>query len=144
MRGPPRLLPIAGGVDHTLFSTPLRGGSNPTCLNKTPHSGVHRASCPSRAGGTTFSSPPRQGCLTQRATTRPRYAGVHRASCPSRAGGDHILFSTPLRGVSNPTCLNKTPHSGVHRASCPSRAGGTTFSSPPRQGCLTQHATTNA
>merc|ERR1711873_235011 len=96
MRGPPRLLPIAGGGDHTWVSTPLRGVSNPTCLNKTPHAGVHRASCPSRAGGTTLSSPPHSvGCPTQHATTRPRIAGVHRASRPSRAGG--TTFSSPPR-----------------------------------------------
>merc|ERR1712055_680768 len=146
-------------------STPLRGVSNPTCL-KTPPCGVNRASCPSRAGGTTFSSPPHSvGCPTQHASTRPCPLGrgpprllpiagggdhilspPHSVGCltqhasinktlPLRAGstappahrgrGDHILFSTPLRGVSNPTApINKTPNSGVHRASCPSRAGG--------------------
>merc|ERR1712175_71061 len=35
-RGPPRLLPIAGGGEHPLFSTPLRGVSNPTCLQQDP------------------------------------------------------------------------------------------------------------
>ena len=66
MRGPPRLLPIAGG-GNTLYSPPRsRGVSNPQApINKTPPCGVHRASCPLRAGGTTFFSPPRSaGCLT--------------------------------------------------------------------------------
>ena len=41
-----------GRGDLTLFSTPLRGVSSPTApINNNPHSGVHRASCPVRAGG---------------------------------------------------------------------------------------------
>ena len=61
---------------------------------------------------------------------------------PAHCGrGDHPLFSTPLRGVSNPTCHQQDPAMRVSTAP-PAHCGrgGTTFSSPPHSvGCLTNH-----
>ena len=104
----------AGGTLYILH--PAAAGCPTHCLLiKTPPCGVHRAPCPSRAGGTTSSSPPRSaGCLTNPdlsdgvASTHqdPDMRGPPRL-LPIVGGGDHILFSTPLRGVSNPTCLHQ-------------------------------------
>ena len=91
-RGPPRLLPIAGGGDLILFSTlPTRAGcpTQHAAINKTPHSGVHRASCPLRAGGgTTISSPPHSvGCLTKHATNKTPHSGCPPRLLPIAGGG---------------------------------------------------------
>merc|ERR1711942_74396 len=67
-------------------------------------------------------------------STRPRIAGST-APPAHRGRGDHIIFSTPLRGVSNPTApINKTPHSGVHRAPAHRGRGDHIIFSTPLRG----------
>ena len=74
------------------------------------YAGVHRASCPLRAGGgTTFSSPPHSvGCLTQHATHKTPLCGCPPRLLPIAGGG--TTFSAPPQSVG---CLTK--HGGFGR-----------------------------
>merc|ERR1712082_398485 len=58
-----------GGPHYPLHPTPWGVQPNTPPSSRPRIAGVHRASCPSRAGGTTLSSPPHSvGCLTQHAS----------------------------------------------------------------------------
>ena len=117
-------------------------------LINTPLCGVHRASCPSQAGGPTSPLHPalRAECtqnpaLSGGVTSTHQHPAMRSAPRPLPiAGGGTYLSSPPCPlglGVrQNPPCLVglpphiNTPLCQVHRASCPSR-GETYLSSPP-------------
>merc|ERR1711873_264568 len=99
-----------GGPHYPLHPTPWGVQPSMPPSSRPRIAGVHRASCPLRAGGTTLSSPPHSvGCLTKHATNKTPQSGCPPRLLPIAGGGDHPLFSTPLRGVSNPTCLQQDP-----------------------------------
>merc|ERR1711873_263179 len=92
---PPRLLPIAGGGDHTLFSTPLRGVSNPTCHQQDPAMRVSTAPpahC-GRGGHTLFSIP---------------LSGVSNPTCHQQDPAMRVSTAPPAH------CGRGGPHSLLH------------------------------
>ena len=118
-----------GGPHYPLHPTPWGVQPNMPPSTRPRIAGVHRASCPSRAGGTTFSSPPRQGCPTQHAAiNKTPHSGVHRASCPSRAGGTTLSSPPHSVGCLTQHASNKTPLCGCPPRLLPIAGGGTTFS----------------
>merc|ERR1711873_174180 len=126
------------GAPHSLLH-PTPCGVQPNMPPTRPrYAGVHRASCPLRAGGTTLSSPPHSvGCLTQHATNKTPLCGCPPRLLPIAGGG--TTFSSPPHSVGCLTqhATHKTPLCGCPPRLLPIAGGGTTCSAPcysPREG----------
>ena len=146
---PPSLQPrFRSGVASTCLHhyDPVLGAGSPqhASINKTPPCGVHRASCPLRAGGghSIFSTPQPRGVQQHAAINKTPLCGVHRASCPLRAGGNTLYSPPRSRGVSNnmpPSTRPRHAGSTAPPAHC-GRGGPHSFLHPAPRGCLTNPA----